>query len=250
MREFEEQNLDRVCGIHSTLGMLRESPQKVRRVLFAENFHGKRLNEVRLLARELGVKTKVVPRPMLGRIAKGIPHQGVILEIERFRPKTERELLESLNGWEKPLILALDSIQDPRNLGACLRTAECAGVNAVIIGKNRCAPLTEVVHRTSSGAVASQFIAQVSNLARTLKHLSEEGCWIIGTDNEASELYTQADFNRGTVLVVGAEDKGLRRLTLDSCNQVVSIPTLGQVSSLNVSVATGVLLFEAVRSRS
>ena len=238
-----------VCGIHSVKSFLITQPDKVRRVLIAENFHGAKLHEIVSLAKQNRIQTKPVPRSYLDRIASDVAHQGVVLEIRAFRSNTEADLEEKLDQWNNPLILALDSIQDPRNLGACLRSAEGAGVDAVIVGKNRSAPLTGVVHKTSAGALDSIFLVEVSNLVRCLSNLKEQGCWIVGTSDHSDTHYTAVNYLDPTVLVVGGEAKGLRRLTSEICDQIVSIPMHGAVPSLNVAVATGVILFEATRQR-
>lgn len=238
-----------VCGIHSAKSFLATQPDKIRRVLVAENYHGAKLHEIVSLAKQNRIQTKSVPRSLLNRMATNVTHQGVVLEIRSFRSYSEAEFDEALEQWNNPLILALDSIQDPRNLGACLRTAEAAGVHAVIVGKNRSAPLSGVVHKTSAGALDSIFLVEVSNLVRTLSRLKERGCWVVGATDSAGQQYTTADYRESTVLVVGGEAKGLRRLTAEICDQIVSIPMHGTVPSLNVAVATGVILFEATRQR-
>lgn len=238
-----------VCGIHSAKSMLTSRPNKVRRVLIAENHHGAKLHEIVVQAKKNGIQTKPVPRAHLDRIVPDTAHQGVVLEIRAILGHTEAELDSALKDWDTPLILALDSIQDPRNLGACIRTAEGAGVHAVIVGKNRSAPLTSVVHKTSAGALDSIFLVEVANLVRSLSRLKERGCWIVGASDHADYQYTSADFREATVLVVGGEAKGLRRLTAEICDQLVSIPMYGTVPSLNVAVATGIMLFEAKRQR-
>ena len=238
-----------VCGIHSVKSLLTSQPEKVRRVLIADNYHGAKLHEIVVYARKNRIQTKSVPRAFLDRIAPDVAHQGVVLEIRAFRGRSEADLLNSFDGWQSPLILALDSIQDPRNLGACIRTAEGAGVDAVIVGKNRSAPLTGVVHKTSAGALDSIFLVEVANLVRSLSLLKERGCWIVGASDHADLQYTSADFREPTVLVLGGEAKGLRRLTAEVCDQLVSIPMFGTVPNLNVAVATGIMLFEVKRQR-
>ena len=238
-----------VCGIHSAKSFLTTQPDKIRRVLVAEKYHGVKLHEIVSLAKQNGIQTKPVPRSHLDRMATNVAHQGVVLEIRAFRSFSETDLDEMLEKWKRPLILALDSIQDPRNLGACLRTAEGAGVDAVIVGKSRCAPLTGVVHKTSAGALDSIFLVEVSNLVRTLSRLKERGCWIVGASDQADQQYIDANCQESTVLVIGGEEKGLRRLTAETCDQIISIPMSGVIPSLNVAVATGIILFEAKRQR-
>ena len=238
-----------VCGIHSAKSLLTHQPDKVRRVLVAENYHGARLHEIVTLAKTSRIQCKAVPRSNLDRIAKDVAHQGVVLEIRAFEVQSQADLDSAISQWSVPLILALDSIQDPRNLGACLRTAEGAGVDAVIIGKNRSAPLTGVVHKTSAGALDSIFLVEVSNLVSSLRRLKDKGCWIVGASDDSDHPHASVDFRVPTVLVVGGEAKGLRQLTADVCDQIVSIPMYGTIPSLNVAVATGILLYEANRQR-
>ena len=238
-----------VCGIHSVKSFLSTQPEKVRRVLIAENYHGAKLHEIVTIAKENHIHTKSVPRSYLDRLAAKVAHQGVVLEVQAFRAHSETDLEVKLANSECPLILALDSIQDPRNLGACLRSAEGAGVDAVIVGKNRSAPLTGVVHKTSAGALDSIFLVEVSNLVRCLSNLKERGCWIVGASDHSDHHYTMVDYRDPTVLVIGGEAKGLRRLTAEMCDQIVSIPMYGVVPSLNVAVAAGIILFEVKRQR-
>ncbi len=246
-----ESNDRRVYGIHSAMSMLRGSPRRIHRVLLAEGFHGNRLQRIREEALRLKVRVSTVPRSTLDRLARGATHQGVVLETVVAEAKSEQEFEKAFENWENPLILAMDGVLDPRNLGACLRVAEGAGVDAVLIGKNRTAPLSDVVHRTSTGALESVFLVQVSNLARRLDWLKERGCWVTGSESElgSTSSYLQTDFTSPTVLVVGGEEKGLRQLTRSKCDLLVSIPMYGTVESLNVAVAAGILLYEVRRQR-
>lgn len=244
-----ESNDRRVYGIHSAMSMLRGSPRRIHRVLLAEGFHGNRLQRIREEALRLKVRVSTVPRSTLDRLARGATHQGVVVETVVAEARSEHEFEQAFESWDNPLILAMDGVLDPRNLGACLRVAEGAGVDAVLIGKNRTAPLSDVVHRTSTGALESVFLVQVSNLARRLDWLKERGCWVTGTQLGGSSSYLHADFTSPTVLVVGGEEKGLRQLTRAKCDLLVSIPMYGTVESLNVAVAAGILLYEVRRQR-
>ena len=244
-----EQTARYVGGLKQARAVLKRNPKSVRRLLVAENYHGKPLNEIKSLANTHSIRVQTVPRVKLDRLEVPHEHQGVVVEITRFGPHTESEFEQRFTSWENPLILALDTVQDPRNLGACLRTAEGAGVTAVLMGKNRCAPLTDVVDRIATGVLESMYLVQVANLVRTLGWLKEQGCWLTGADDQASALYTKVDYRSSTVIVVGNEGTGLRKLTKDLCDHVVTIPMNGNATSLNVSVATGVLLYEARRQR-
>jgi 23S rRNA (guanosine2251-2'-O)-methyltransferase len=181
---------------------------------------------------------------------KDTAHQGVVLDCQELDVADEdalREMWPTLPAT--PLVLVLDGITDPRNLGACLRSANGANVDVVILPKRNSAPLNEVALKTAQGGAEGQFIVNVTNLARTLRWLQEQGVWIVGAADSADVSWHEIDASVPLALVMGSEDKGLRRLTAEHCDQLVKIPMLGSVSSLNVSVATGILLFETVRQR-
>ena len=161
----------------------------------------------------------------------------------------EADLDAVLNKQSEPFLLVLDGVTDPHNIGACLRTADAAGVHAVIVPKDKSAGLTATARKVACGAAESVPLIQVTNLSRTLKHLQDKGVWVIGTAGEAEQLIYQVDLKGPTALVMGAEGKGMRRLTREHCDQLVKLPMAGAVSSLNVSVATGVCLYEIVRQR-
>jgi len=184
------------------------------------------------------------------RLAEGGRHQGVVAEVEPRAGDPETQLEEALEAAAgPPLLLVLDGVQDPHNLGACLRSADAAGVAAVIVPRDRAAGLTPVVRKVAAGAAESVPLVAVINLARTLRQLKERGVWLVGTDDAAGRSLFEADLTGPVALVMGSEGEGLRRLTRDCCDQLVSIPMAGAVESLNVSVAAGVALFEAVRQR-
>jgi 23S rRNA (guanosine2251-2'-O)-methyltransferase len=238
------------CGIHSVRVMLTRTPQRVRRVLLAPGRDAGRLGEVRELAQRAGVPVESANDALLDKLAEGGRHQGVVAELLATAgdPETLLEVaLESAEG--APLLLVLDGVQDPHNLGACLRSADAAGVAAVIAPRDRAAGLTPVVRKVAAGAAESVPFVSVVNLARTLRDLKDRGIWLIGTTDDADKAYFEADFTGPTALVMGSEGEGMRRLTRECCDQLVSIPMAGAVESLNVSVATGVALFEAVRQR-
>ncbi len=177
-------------------------------------------------------------------------HQGVVAQIAANDFKTEQQLKVDVENWHSPLILVLDGLEDPRNLGACLRSAAAAGVNAVVLSKNKSAPITATTHKTAAGAVAHLAIYQVSNIARCLETLKAAGVWVYGTDcsEQSSSIYSQ-DISGSVALVMGNEGTGLRHLVKQKCDYLVHIPMQAGWDSLNVSVATGVVLFEAVRQR-
>jgi len=239
------------CGIHAVRVLLLRSPARVRRVLLAGGRDAGRLGEIRSLAERAGVQVSAADDALLDKLSEGVRHQGVVAEIvpRAGDPETQlEEALEAATG--PPLLLVLDGVQDPHNLGACLRSADAAGAAAVIVPRDRAAGLTPVVRKVAAGAAETVPLVAVVNLARTLRALKERGVWLVGTDDEADRTLYQADLAGPVAVVMGSEGEGLRRLTRDSCDQLVSIPMAGAVESLNVSVATGVMLFEAVRQRS
>ena len=209
-----------------------------------------RFNELIGMARESGVRYQTVEEAWFKRRDIEGAHQGVLLECHARQLADEQTLQQR---WPElgptPLVLVLDNITDPRNFGACLRTANAAGVDVVIVPKRNSAPLSAVAMKTAQGGAEDLFIVQVTNLARTLTWLKEQGVWLFGADADGDEVWQSLDSVTATALVMGSEGRGLRRLTRSLCDKLVSIPMLGKVESLNVSVASGILLYEAVRQR-
>ena len=247
---MNDPDTDWVFGIHGVRALLAAEDANIRRLVVAS---GRRNADVETLAeqaKERGIRVERIPRPALARIAHGGNHQGVAAERRSFVPATERDLAARLSGLDNPLLVVLDGIEDPRNLGACLRTAEAAGADAVLVPKRGSAPLSSTVAKTASGALEHLFVVEVGNLARCLKWLREQGVWLAG-GVEAGEgvPYTEIDYRGALGVVVGGEHRGLRRLTREGCDHLVTIPMAGATTSLNVSVALGVLLFEAHRQR-
>lgn len=247
---------DFVCGIHAVNELITEKPRTLRRLLIATGRSDARIQGIREKAREADIRIDQIDRRALERMARNafsgqgrIAHQGVLAECHTVVPSQEVELEARWNSFKNPLILVLEGLEDPRNLGACLRSADAVGVDAVLVPKRHSAPFSAAVRKTASGALESLFVVQVSNLARRLKWLQDQGAWLVGADNGATTEYTAVDMTVPTVIVLGSEGTGIRRLTKDLCDFVVSIPMGGVVSSLNVSVATGVLLFECLRQR-
>jgi 23S rRNA (guanosine2251-2'-O)-methyltransferase len=238
-------------GIHSVRVLLSRQPQRVRRVLLAGGREAGRLAEIRTLAQQVGVPVVTADDAQLGKLADGERHQGVVAEVSPRAGDPETQLEEALEAaGPAPLLLVLDGVQDPHNLGACLRSADAAGVAAVIVPRDRAAGLTPVVRKVAAGAAETVPLVSVVNLARTLRELKDRGVWLVGTDDTADKSLFEADLTGPLGLVMGSEGEGMRRLTRECCDQLVSIPMAGAVESLNVSVATGVALFEAVRQRS
>jgi 23S rRNA (guanosine2251-2'-O)-methyltransferase len=236
--------------VHAVRVLLERTPQRVRRVLLATGKDASRLAEIRTLAERAGIPVVSVDEASLDKLADGGRHQGVLAEVAARSGDPETQLEEALEAaGEKPLLLVLDGVQDPHNLGACLRSADAAGVAAVIAPRDRAAGLTPVVRKVAAGAAEAVPFVAVVNLARTLRELKERGVWLVGTDDSADKSLYEVDLQGPLALVMGSEGEGMRRLTRECCDQLVSIPMAGAVESLNVSVATGVVLFEAVRQR-
>ena len=237
-------------GIHSVRMMLTRTPQRVRRLLLAAGRDDARVGEIRALAQRASIAIESANDALLDKLAEGGRHQGVVAELLAKAGDPETQLEEALEAaGDQPLLLVLDGVQDPHNLGACLRSADAAGVAAVIAPRDRAAGLTPVARKVAAGAAEALPFIAVVNLARTLRDLKERGIWLIGTSDDADKTLFDADFTGPTALVMGSEGEGMRRLTRECCDQLVSIPMAGAVESLNVSVATGVALFEAVRQR-
>ena len=240
----------KLFGLHSVQAALDYSPKKIHKAWVDSGRQDKRLGQVvdDLLA--LGIEPEKVDRKRLDRLADGNNHQGIVIEVEMPGELSESELKTAVENLpETALFLVLDNVQDPHNLGACLRTADAAGVHGVIITKDNATGITPTVCKVASGAAETVPVYQVTNLSRTLRWLKGEGLWIMGAAGETAQTVYNTDFTVPMALVVGAEGKGLRRLTKEQCDVLVSVPMLGQVESLNLSVATGVLLYEAVRQR-
>lgn len=239
-----------IFGLHAVTSLLNRNPGRVRRLLVQQGRGDERLQSVLDKAEAQGIKVIEEPRQQLDQRAGGGRHQGVIAECEPLKALNEKALGPLLDfAGDAPLILVLDGVTDPHNLGACLRTADAAGATVVIAPKDKSAPLNATVAKVACGAAEVVPYVQVTNLARTLQSLQERGIWITGTAGEADGSLYEVDLAGPQALVMGAEGKGMRRLTRENCDQLISIPMAGEVSSLNVSVATGVCLFEMVRQR-
>jgi 23S rRNA (guanosine2251-2'-O)-methyltransferase len=237
-------------GLHTVRVLLTRTPARVRRVLLVGGKDAGRLAEIRTIAARSGIQVTTVDEATLDKLAEGGRHQGVLAEVVARPGDPETQLEEALEAASgPPLLLVLDGVQDPHNLGACLRSADAAGVAAVIVPRDRAAGLTPVVRKVAAGAAETVPLVSVVNLARTLRELKERGIWLTGTDDSADKSLYDVDLTGPLALVMGSEGEGMRRLTRECCDQLVSIPMGGAVESLNVSVAAGVVLFEAVRQR-
>lgn len=242
-------DLEKIYGLHAVEALLRYHPKRVKQIWLAEGRGDPRVQTLIQLAEQSRVRVGQCERRELDAWVEGV-HQGVVADVSPSQVWGDAMLEELLDRTEgAPLLLVLDGVTDPHNLGACLRTADAAGALAVIIPKDKSATLNATVRKVACGAAEVIPLVAVTNLARTLEKLQQRGLWIVGTAGEAEQEIYDQDLRGPIVLVMGAEGKGMRRLTREHCDFLVRLPMAGSVSSLNVSVATGVCLFEALRQR-
>jgi 23S rRNA (guanosine2251-2'-O)-methyltransferase len=235
--------------VHPVRVLLERHPERVLTVRLADRRDDPRVREIEDLAKKHGRAVQRVDAQALKQTLGDVAHQGVVAEVAPLPPWSQDDLLEALRTAKNPLLLALDGVQDPHNLGACLRTADACGALAVVVPKDRAAQLNATVRKVAVGAAETTPVVAVTNLVRTLKLLKEAGLWVVGADAEGAKAAHEADLKGGIVLVLGGEGAGLRQLTRQTCDWMVRLPQLGTVESLNVSVAAGMLLYEAVRQR-
>ncbi|MBT0728844.1 23S rRNA (guanosine(2251)-2'-O)-methyltransferase RlmB [Rosenbergiella nectarea] len=240
---------EKIFGIHAVQALLERQPQRFQQVFILKGRDDRRLQPLIQALESQGITIQVATRQWLDEAAEGAVHQGILALVKPGRQYQEGDLPDLLEKLEKPLILILDGVTDPHNLGACLRSADAAGVAAVIVPKDRSAALNATAKKVACGAAETVPLIRVTNLARTMRLLQEYHIWIVGTAGEADHTLYQSKMTGGMALVMGAEGEGMRRLTREHCDELISIPMAGSVSSLNVSVATGICLFEAVRQR-
>ncbi len=239
-----------IYGIHAVKAFVTNYPERLIEVLALKGRDDQRLQPLINEIQRLGISVQFLNRQTLDKKAEGEVHQGIIARIHPLKELNENDLDHILQQQSSPLLLVLDGITDPHNLGACLRTADAVGVSAVIVPKDKSAQLNSTARKVACGAAENVPLIRVTNLSRTLRELQQQhNIWVIGTAGEASETLYQTKLTGPLALVMGAEGEGMRRLTREHCDQLVSIPMAGTVSSLNVSVATGVCLFEIVRQR-
>ncbi|MGV6988396.1 23S rRNA (guanosine(2251)-2'-O)-methyltransferase RlmB [Testudinibacter sp. P80/BLE/0925] len=241
---------ENIYGIHAVSSFLNTAPERVIEVFVLKGREDKRLQPLLNQLHALGIAVQQMNRQTLDKKADSEVHQGIIARVQPAKELNENDLDAILNGKNAPFLLVLDGVTDPHNLGACLRTADAAGVDAVIVPKDKSAQLTSTARKVACGAAETMPLIRVTNLARTLRDLQRNhNIWVVGTAGEATETLYQTKLDGAIALVMGAEGEGMRRLTREHCDQLISIPMAGSVSSLNVSVATGVCLFEIVRQR-
>jgi len=239
-----------VYGLHAINAVLDRAPERLLELWVAQPRDDARTRDLRDRAERAGVRVQSVGGDALVKLVGEVAHQGAVAAVRPLKAWDEHDLLGALSQVAgDPLLLILDGVTDPHNLGACLRTADAAGAHAVVIPKDRAAAVDGVVRKVAAGAAEFVPVASVTNLARTLDMLKERGIWVVGTDGEALQTLYGADLKRPLALVLGAEGSGMRRLTRERCDFLVRIPMAGRVESLNVSVAAGVALFEARRQR-
>lgn len=243
-----------VFGYHATESLIRQRPDQIQTLMLQTNRNDKRMQALSELAQGQGVAITRCPKSDLDALTPA-RHQGVVARLQQGVSHdaagqiSEADLMAMVTAAQRPLLLILDGVTDPHNLGACLRSADAAGVTAVIFPKDKSADINDVARKVASGAAETVPWVKVTNLARTMQHLKQAGVWIIGTSGEVRETLHDQDLRGPCALVLGSEGGGMRRLTRESCDFMVSLPMAGAVSSLNVSVAAGICLFEAVRQR-
>jgi 23S rRNA (guanosine2251-2'-O)-methyltransferase len=243
--------MDKLTGIHAVKEAL-EARRPIDRIAIAKGRQDTRVEEIVQLARKQGVPVRFEERGQLDRLANSKDHQGVVALAAARAAASLEDILANANAvgpGQLGLIVLLDGVEDPHNLGAIIRTALAAGAHGVVIPERRAAGLTDTVARASAGALAHLPVAKVTNLVRTMEELKEAGYWLVGLDEQGEKNYTEVDYTSPVGIVLGSEGQGLHELTRKRCDFVVSLPTTGPVKSLNVSVAAGVVLFEALRQR-
>ncbi|MFZ1699688.1 MAG: 23S rRNA (guanosine(2251)-2'-O)-methyltransferase RlmB [Pyrinomonadaceae bacterium] len=237
-----------IYGVLPVLEALRAENRRIDKVIVADGSRESRLSEIIELCRSNGIAWNRVPRETFAKhLDPGVNHQGVLAFSAAAAYVATDDILD--NAGDPPLLLVLDGVEDPRNLGAILRTAECAGADGVIIPERRAAGLTDTVAKSSAGAIEFVKVAKTANLNRFVEELKSRDIWVIGTSGDAATSYEDWDWTRPSALVLGSEGSGLHRLVAENCDTLVKIPMYGKIDSLNVSVAAGVILFEARRQR-
>ncbi|BDW10921.1 23S rRNA (guanosine-2'-O-)-methyltransferase RlmB [Polynucleobacter sp. SHI8] len=239
-----------LVGFHAVIARIRQAPDSLKTVYYDVSRRDRRMKEfIEITQQTIGRKVHQADSERLRQLAGHDRHQGVVAFAEPASlARNVAELLDSI-GDKKPLLLILDGVTDPHNLGACLRVADGAGADAIIVPKDRSAQLNTTVSKVASGAAETMPFVAVTNLARSMRELQEAGVWLIGTTDDAEKTLYDVDLTGPVAIVMGAEGEGMRRLTKETCDELVSIPMFGGVESLNVSVASGVCLYEAARQR-
>ena len=245
-----EQPAHILAGRHAIVEAIKAG-RGINRILLADGLHGGSVHELRDLAREHGITVDTVGRAKLdAAVPEGVRHQGALAYVAPVAYVAVEEIIAAARArGEDPLLLLLDGIEDPQNLGALLRTADAAGVHGILLPRRHSVPLTETVARVSAGALAYVPVARIGNIAQTMRALKEQGFWIAGADMSGAETYDRANLTGALVLVIGSEGHGMSRLTRDLCDFTVRLPMHGKINSLNASVAGAILMYEALRQR-
>ena len=240
---------NKIAGTNSIMEAIK-GKRRIYKIFVQEGKGGKKITDLIELARKKGIFVQYVEKERLDNMFKVTNHQGVVAQVEEFEYADLEEVLEKARDREEdPFIIILDGIEDPQNFGAIIRTAECAGVHGIIIPRHQNVEVTAAVGRASSGAVEHMLIVQEHNLVNVMEALKEKGFWVIGADMQGNQPYTTVDLKGPLALVIGGENRGLRRLVKEKSDILVKIPTLGLVDSLNASAAAAVLMYEVLRQR-
>ncbi|MBU0485975.1 MAG: 23S rRNA (guanosine(2251)-2'-O)-methyltransferase RlmB [Proteobacteria bacterium] len=238
-----------IWGIHPVMELLEKQPDQLREIIIQQPGTGESLQKIITLAKKHQIRLTFQPQIKIPGGSKKVNHQGVLAKISLATTISLQELLNRTSNYDAPLVLALDSVQDPHNLGAIIRSGAAAGVAGIIITKDRSAPLSGTVAKVSAGGLAHVNICQVTNLATTLNTLKEKGFWIFGADKEKGQSLYETDFTGPTCLIIGGENKGMRPLIKEQCDFLVTIPMKGELDSLNAAVAAGIIIFEMTRPK-
>ncbi len=243
-------NVTKIFGIHAVQAALDFSADKIKHIWVDNQRQDKRLQPLLKQLKGLSLNIEKADRKRLDKLTDGKNHQGIVAEVELPGVHSEEELKHRVTTMDDmPFFLILDQVQDPHNLGACLRSADAAGVHGVIITKDNSAGITPTVCKVASGAAETMPVYQVTNLARTLRWMKEQNIWIVGSTGDTDQSIFKTDLNMPLAIVMGTEGTGMRRLTQEQCDFLVKIPMVGQVESLNVSVAAGIMIYEAFKQR-
>ncbi|HHW60507.1 MAG TPA: 23S rRNA (guanosine(2251)-2'-O)-methyltransferase RlmB [Syntrophomonadaceae bacterium] len=240
---------EKIAGVNAIMEAIR-GKRKVQKIFIQEGRGGKKVQDLLNLASKRGIYWQYVEKQRLDQLYTGGNHQGIVAQVEDYEYASVEEILESaaLKG-EEPFLLILDGIEDPQNLGSIIRTAECAGVHGIILPRHHSCEISGAVSRASAGALEHILIAQEHNLVNTIQDLKKRGFWVTAADMEGEELYHRASIPAPTVLVIGGESRGIRRLVKENCDLIVRIPMQGKLQSLNASVAAALMIYEVVRQR-
>ncbi|MBS0288207.1 MAG: 23S rRNA (guanosine(2251)-2'-O)-methyltransferase RlmB [Proteobacteria bacterium] len=244
-------NASIIYGVHAVMAALEHHPESLLTIYCETGEISARIKHLIEKANQHGIAIENMATTKLDKLTESTHHQGIAAKVKALAPKTEKDILTWLeNTDKKPLLLILEGIQDPHNLGACLRSAEALGVDFVILPKDNSAPINALVSKISCGATLTLPVVVCANIVRFIEQIQKRDIWVVGTSGHAEIVLSQAALTRKVAIVMGTEDKGLKRLTIEACDEVVKIPLLGTVESLNVSVATGIALYEVLRQRS